>query len=258
MNNTYTGTGSALCLEEMSFGAGVTKLEETVHASAPPHFDEQPEPVRVEAPSPGEARGDNEVEQVTAALANDIARILVTAFQNLLGEKADESRTLSAAVRHQEDWLAATAERLTELSRKVDGLAETAAEQDAARIAAQERHEQLAASVGSVRESTELFESTASAIRREMRELSDSMTDRLDALLCRVGMQQEEISAIKLGAGDLSPRVTAVTERLDRQAEAIRSIWETQSQRESVFDQLVDSLSRLKAAPVSNHSEISL
>ena len=56
--------------------------------------------------------------------------------------------------------------------------------------------------------------------------------------------------AATVGAvGAFSSRVDALVERLDRQADAVRSMFTAYSQRENELQQLVDGLARLRAFP---------
>jgi uncharacterized protein involved in exopolysaccharide biosynthesis len=64
-----------------------------------------------------------------------------------------------------------------------------------------------------------------------------------------MGVQQEDLSAIKTTLGAFLTRVDALAERLDRQAEAVRSMYTAYSQRETELEQLVDGLARLRAFP---------
>jgi len=61
-----------------------------------------------------------------------------------------------------------------------------------------------------------------------------------------VGVQQEELAALQTSVLGVSPRVTALVERLDRQADAIRSMYDGQALRETVLDEVVGVLGRLK------------
>jgi chromosome segregation ATPase len=87
------------------------------------------------------------------------------------------------------------------------------------------------------------------ALQKETRAISQSMAERIDGICADFGIQQEDIAAIKATLGSFSSRVDALVERLDRQAEAVRSMCSAYSQRETELEQLVDGLARLRAYP---------
>lgn len=161
-------------------------------------------------------------EPLIRRLAESLAASLVTTFREW--QETDGVRVLEAMVRHQEDWLAATAERVTDVGRRVDDLAKTVVQQGAATTETQ-------AAIG--------------ALREEVREWTGSTSDRVEALVSRMGLLQEEVTTVQ---ADLPSRVQSLAERLDRQAEAIRGGWEARTQAEAVVDQLVSALQRLQPA----------
>jgi chromosome segregation ATPase len=83
----------------------------------------------------------------------------------------------------------------------------------------------------------------------EMAALSLSLSDRIEGLCRELGVHQDDLSAIKTTVGVFLSRVDALAERLDRQAEAVRSMYTAYSQRETELEQLVDGLARLRAFP---------
>ncbi len=256
MTDTYTplATPEPLCFEEMTFGHGTAELEvEPVTMGATvwkePRAVVKPDSSGSSGPvAGGGVEDDPAAARVIGKLATGLAGILVEAFRDLLARKADENRALSCSIEQQEDRLAAAAEGLIELSGRIERLAEGVSGQKSVGLATQQKCEHLTAGLESLWEANKRHESAAADLRKEMQELSGSVTDRLDALLHRLGLQHEEISALKCTASEVSPRVAAIVERLDRQAEAIRSIWEAQVQREAALDDLVAALTRLKAS----------
>jgi chromosome segregation ATPase len=87
------------------------------------------------------------------------------------------------------------------------------------------------------------------ALQGETRAFSKSASERIDALGQEFGVQQEDIQAIKATLCNFSARVDAAMERLDRQADAVRSMCSAYSQRETELEQLVAGLARLRAYP---------
>jgi septal ring factor EnvC (AmiA/AmiB activator) len=87
------------------------------------------------------------------------------------------------------------------------------------------------------------------ALQTETRAFSQTVSERIDGVCKDLGIQQEDIAAIKETLGAFSSRVDALVERLDRQADAVRSMCTAYSQRETELEQLVDGLARLRAYP---------
>jgi chromosome segregation ATPase len=171
-------------------------------------------------------RGSQEPKDATEPLLRRLAESLAESLLNTFRkwQETEGARVLEAMGRRQEDWLAATAERVTEVGRRVDDLAKAAAQQSTARTETQ---------------------AAISALREEVREWTGSTSDRVEALVSRMGLLQEEVTAVQ---AELPSRVQSLTERLDRQAEAIRGVREARTQAEGVVDQLVSALQRLQPA----------
>ena len=87
------------------------------------------------------------------------------------------------------------------------------------------------------------------ALQIETRESSRSASERIESLSADVGVQQEDIAAVKTTLGTIYSRIDALVERLDRQGDALRLMQPTYSQRETELEQLVDGLVRLRAFP---------
>ncbi len=183
-------------------------------------------------------------------VANGLAKVLVSALQDLQQHIAGETRKLATSFNQQLDRLQATVESLLPLGERIEQLTGAISEQKAVGLAAHEKCSQLAAETALLREADGRHENAISALRAEMQERTASVSERLDALTARLGLQQEEISAVKSSVSDLSPRVATLVERLDRQAEAIRSLYETESHRGAAMDELVNAMGRLRALHV--------
>ena len=171
-------------------------------------------------------RGSPEPKDATEPLLRRLAESLAESLLNTFRkwQETEGARLLEAMGRRQEDWLAATAERVTEVGRRVDDLAKASAQQSI---------------------TTTEVQATISALREEMREWTGSNSDRVEALVRRMGLLQEDVAAVQ---AELPSRVQSLTERLDRQAEAIRGVWDARTQAEGVVDQLVSALQRLQPA----------
>ena len=214
---------------------------------------------------PADAARDFALAPLVDKIAYGIARGLVVAVKELEQHIASETRKVGETVDRRLDTVQAS---LEELSRFV-------AEQRATNIAVHGQLQDLSASlfetdarqsaaVESLRAETTAFAASAtqridaavaaqreSDARREteMAALSLALSERIDSLCGELGVQQEDLAAIKSTLGAFSTRVDGLVERLDRQAEAVRSMYTAYSQRETELEQLVDGLARLRAFP---------
>ena len=184
---------------------------------------------------------ENHIASETRKVGESVGRRLDTlqaSFQDLTGAVA-EQRALSTAFQEQCQRLEATTVVLREADAK-----QTEALQ-AARAEVSERFAVL--QEADSRQAGEL-----TAFRAETQESSAALSGRIDTLCRELGLQQEDMEAVKSALGGVSTRVDGVVERLDRQADALRSIYSTYAQRETELEQLVDGLARLRshAAPV--------
>lgn len=136
--------------------------------------------------------------------------------------------------------------RLETLQSGFDGLTGTVAEQRAMTVSVQEK---LASATASLQESDARQAAELGALRHETKEFSTAVSERIDAVCKELGVHQEDMAAVKSTLCGFSSRVDTVVERLDRQADALRAMYSTYSQRETELEQLVDGLARLRAYP---------
>jgi chromosome segregation ATPase len=158
------------------------------------------------------------------------------------------------------------------LGRQAREFSESVAQRiDASTASLQESDARQASELGALREETKAFSSSVSqridaavaaqqesgerqtaglaALQSETRGLSQSLSDRIDGICKELGVQQEDIAAVKATLCTFSSRVDTLVERLDCQADAVRSMCTAYSQRETELEQLVDGLARLRAYP---------
>ncbi|HUI82101.1 MAG TPA: hypothetical protein VLY24_29470 [Bryobacteraceae bacterium] len=136
--------------------------------------------------------------------------------------------------------------RLETLQSSFEGLSGAVSEQKTVTISVQEK---LAAATASLQESDARQAADLGALRLETKQVSAALSERIDALCKELGVHQEDMAAVKSTLCGFSSRVDTVVERLDRQADALRSMYSTYSQRETELEQLVDGLARLRAYP---------
>jgi septal ring factor EnvC (AmiA/AmiB activator) len=208
-------------------------------------------------------------------IAFDIAKGLVAAVKELEHHIAGESRKVGEAVERRLDLLQMGFEEVSRF----------AGEQQSTNSAVQEQLQQLTATDAGLREESARHAGELETLRTEARDFSAIVSARLDSTsaaqqesnaghaadlaalrdetrtsfqsvgeridnLCRdLGIQQEDIAIAKTTLCTISSRVDAFVERLDRQAEAVRSLYTSNSQRDTELEQIVDGLARLRAHP---------
>jgi hypothetical protein len=172
-------------------------------------------------------------------VAYGFAKVLVVAVRELENHIASETRKVGDTV----------GRRLDTLQNSFQGLTEVVSEQRSKSLSVEDKCQQLAVATASLQESDARQEASLAALRSETRALSTSVSERIDVLSKELGVQQEDIAAIKSMFCTFSSRVDAFVERLDKQADVLRSMCSTYAQRETELEQLVDGLARLRAYP---------
>ena len=109
--------------------------------------------------------------------------------------------------------------------------------------------ERITVTVTALQESDARQATDLAALQSETRASSKSVSQQVDSLCRDLGVQQEDIAAVKSTLNSHSSRVDALVERLDRQADAVRLMHTNYSQRETELEQLVAGLARLRAYP---------
>jgi chromosome segregation ATPase len=224
------------------------------------------------AAEPAEAAEGFVLAPLVDKIAYGIARGLVVAMKELEDHIAGETRKVgdtferrldviqgilqeqSKFVGEQRSTNAAVQDRLQELT---DGLHEagTRHAEDVAAIRGEAREisaaisQRIDSSTASLQESDARQAADLAALQSETRALSESVTERIDALCRELGVHQEDIAAVKIAVSAFSSRVDGLVERLERQGDALRSMFTAYSQRETELGQLVDGLARLRAFP---------
>ena len=130
-----------------------------------------------------------------------------------------------------QEWQATEGARLAEASN--------------ARVASLDRRtEDLARAVAEQKSTSEAVQEATAALREHVEELTFSVQDRVDALIQRIGAQQEEIAAV---SSNLGQRIESFVQRLDRQTEMIREICNAQTHEDSVMEEVLTLLARMRA-----------
>jgi chromosome segregation ATPase len=235
---------------------------------------------------PVEGAADFALAPLVDKIAYSIARGLVVAVKELEDHIGSETRKVGDAVDRRLDTLQVTLEDLSrfvgdqhatnnvvqgQLQQLTVRLQETDARQAAESLSLHEADTRQASQLEALRAETTVLSSSLSeridatvaaqqdsearqtadltALQTETRAFSQAASERIDGIYRDLDIQQEDIAAIKATLGTFSSRVDALVERLDRQADAFRSMCTAYSQRETELEQVVDGLARLRACP---------
>jgi chromosome segregation ATPase len=185
--------------------------------------------------------------RLAADIANGLTSVLVRAIQDLERHITVENDRLGSTFGQRLDKLQSSVEGLQLLHDRLDDLVH-------AEDVVQERFEQLAATTACLREAHARLDTDMAALRLQMEELSASTSNRVDEACRRIEGQEREISTINSGISDLASKVAAAAERLERHANAIRTIHDSHQQRTAVLGQVGELLDRLRSVPVSQEA----
>lgn len=186
-------------------------------------------------------------EPVVNRIAFGIARELSSAVKQLEHHIGGEARKLAEAVERRLDSFqsanSAVHDQLQQLATADAGLWEAtnrqAGELETLRTEARDFSNAVSGR----------FDATMAALQGDINVSLQPVWDRIDSLSRDLGARQEEIAATKTTLDAISSRADAFVERLDRQADAVRSLHSSSSQRDTELEQIVDLLARLRANP---------
>jgi chromosome segregation ATPase len=230
-----------------------------------------------------------ELEQHIAGETNKVSESVgrsldsVQASLRELTEAASEQRSLNAAVQQKCRELEAITTVLQESEQRQDGelntlrantealsssVAERFDQASASRREMEARHQEQVTSVreelqqsftslsskveetaGVLREAGSRNAADISSLRSETGNSLAQLAERVQSLANELEIQQADLTDVKSSLGGFCSKVDGFAERLERQAEALRSLFSTYSQRETQLEQLVDGLARLRGYP---------
>jgi chromosome segregation ATPase len=176
--------------------------------------------------------------RILTTVANGLANVLVSAIQDLERHMTGETKRLASALDQRLDKLQATVETLQPLHERLDNLAE-------AGIAVQEKYEQLAAATVSLQDADARHNEEIGVLRLQLQELS-SATTHIDELCRQIEGHERQITAVNSTISELTSRISAAAERLERHTGAIRALHQGSQQRTFALDQVAEVLSRMK------------
>lgn len=254
-------------------GALLEKAEAIVASSGPPPAANRhsPAPVGHSDQTKLEERAkvdEQAIANMAGKLADGLSKILTGAFQELERHIIGESHKISASLEQQLHRLQATTDSLVQLKVKFEQLTEAVSEQKLANGAIALKQDQAVGKVTVLEENVARHETELSALRgetttlraetatlrtdtgllrTEAKDFSTVTAQQIDGVSARLGLHQEELTGLKSNVSEISRKVTGIIERLDRQAEVIRSLNDTQARRTAALDELLAVLTRLKA-----------
>jgi chromosome segregation ATPase len=117
------------------------------------------------------------------------------------------------------------------------------------RQAASSLQQRVSAAEATLQEADARNASDIAVVRAEMKEIAGAASARVEALAKELMLHQDDLAALKASLAGFSTTVDSFAERLDRQAESLRSMFAAYSQRETQLEQLVDGLTRLRPYP---------
>lgn len=238
---------------ESALDSSIAAATQLAPSTEPAPVSTSPVPPAQPPPAPLPAAGP-EKDTVLADLASSVSHAVVGAVTNLEKHRAAQTQDIQNAIRHHDEQLRGVLERLTAVQQKLDEFARFASEHKSWAVSAGEKHDHLATEVESLRQSDASREASLEELRRETLDLSVSVSDRQDQMIGRLELQQADLAELKAGVGEVSPKLNAAVERIERQARALRSIFEAEKRREAALEQLNEAATNLKAS-VSQYPE---
>ena len=194
-------------------------------------------------------KDEQAMANMAGKLADGLSKILTGAFQELERHIIGESHKISTSLEQQLHRLQATTDSLVQLKVKFEQLTEAVSEQKLASAAIALKQDQAVGKVTVLEENVARHETELSALRgetttlraetatlradtgllrTEAKDFSTVSAQQIDGVSARLGLHQEELTGLKSNVSEISRKVTGIIERLDRQAEVIRSLNETQ------------------------------
>ncbi len=192
------------------------------------------------------------LDQALAAISEIKHRLeseLVPGFALLYESEGERQKTIERQNAAIDGWKSETAERQ---ARQETLAQEHQAKLDQALAVIGEIRQrldgELAPGLDALREADAERQKTLEDHKAALDALKTQALDQVERLAARLQAQEEELASLRPAFTDMSPRLSAVVERLDRQAEAIRNICDAGAQREGLLDELADVVARLKSS----------
>jgi hypothetical protein len=179
------------------------------------------------------------VTDVAATLANDLARCLAGAFQNLQHHISAENQKFNASLQQQIQRLQTSVDNVASLRQPVAELASAIAEQRSANAGQIERYEQLGATVATLEQS-------------QTRNNTELVTLRIEQLEMRatVSTHADDLAILKGTACETARRVAGMSDVLNRQNNVLRHLHAMETKRAAALERAFESLTRTELQPL--------
>jgi chromosome segregation ATPase len=191
---------------------------------------------------------------MAARLADGLSTILTGAFEELERHILADSRKISSSFEQQLDRLQASVNSLEQLQVKFKDLSDAVSEVRTSASAASQKQDQFSMSLSALEAITARHEKEigalrgdTTALRSEAQDYATVVAHQMDALSARIGLHQEDLTGLKSTLAEISRKMAAFGERVDRQSDVIRAITDSQARRAAAFDELLAVLTRLRA-----------
>jgi len=178
------------------------------------------------------------VTDVAASLANDLARCLAGAFQNLQHHISAENQKFNASLQQQIQRLQTSVDSVANLRQPVAELATAIAEQRSANAAQIECYEQLGATVATLEQSQNRNHTELVTLRIEQMEMRATVSTHAD-----------DLAILKGTASETARRVAGMSDVLDRQSNVLRHLHAMETKRAAALEQAFESLTRTELQP---------
>jgi chromosome segregation ATPase len=87
------------------------------------------------------------------------------------------------------------------------------------------------------------------SLQTETKAVAESLSARISEVLNEIAVQQEDIVAIKSTIKEFNSKFDLMLDRVDKQGEALHTMYTTYAQRESELERVIEGLTRLRAVP---------
>jgi hypothetical protein len=185
------------------------------------------------------AKMKNLAAKLVADIGTGLAKVLVGAIEDLEQHITGETKAWTLAFSERLDKIQATIECLQPIAERLDILVQAGA-------AVEAKYEQLAAITASLQAADSRHDAEIGALRNQFESLSAFSRDRIHEICQRIEEQERLISTANSTTCELTARVAAAAERLERQASAIRSLHQAHQQRAAALDQVAEVLGRMR------------
>jgi chromosome segregation ATPase len=188
---------------------------------------------------PNAAKMKKLAAKLVADIGNGLAKVLVGAIEDLEQHITGETRSLTSAFSHRFDKIEAAIECLQPIAERLELVVQSGAVADA-------KYAQLAAATASLQEADSRHDAEIGALRNQFEGLAAFSRDRTNEICQRIEEQERLIATANSATSELTARIAASAERLERQASAIRALHQAHEERATALGQVAEVLGRMR------------